>query len=389
LVQTALLFSSEKYQGNVDTYTMEMCDAPYQTRTVANATSQVILINNVCRNGSPKAKYSDWYSWLPYAKYGGQQVFNGTMCDVWELSGGAGPYSYSNLMAVRHDNNSIPQYFSAESSYKNTTSRTQFTYIDFLPNQQFSSDFFDIPWECAGNGRVCQGSGVQVRDDFVRFHEPNNYDLANQNVGDVLGDATFLCSSLLGNLEPAYQWVSQFQVQVNTSWGNYGLCNFGNCWGLNQQLVGREASSGIAPLGGQCARDTAYGVWYSMPALGQCAAGQSVGDNGCTWKTLQRLKTIDSDCLVKQHDFLDVCEKDGCFPFSNAAKILQNALDHENPALGGCPFIDPPSSDTALTPSLPTRYSTDTTYHTGADALIDSLESIRQMLDVVSISMKQ
>jgi len=96
----------------------------------------------------------------------------------------------------------------------------------------------------------------------------NDFWLNNTNTADIAGDAYFICTS---GMEMSYfQWVSQWQVQVNTTWGQYQLCNFGIvshimltvwidldrffltashilgvCLGGDSDLVGREMSDGL------------------------------------------------------------------------------------------------------------------------------------------------
>jgi len=64
--------------------------------------------------------------------------------------------------------------------------------------------------------------------------------------------ANFLCTAVVSGGYPYFEWVSQWQIQVNTTWGEYAFCNFGTCIMGDDHLVGREAANGLGePLAGQ------------------------------------------------------------------------------------------------------------------------------------------
>jgi hypothetical protein len=60
-----------------------------------------------------------------------------------------------------------------------------------------------------------------------------------------MGDTTFFCSAVIYGGFSYFEWISQWQMEVNSTWGQYTLCNFGSCVGGDNQLVGREASDGL------------------------------------------------------------------------------------------------------------------------------------------------
>ncbi len=98
------------------------------------------------------------------------------------------------------------------------------------------------------------------------------------------------------------------------------------CIGENDIAVGREASFGVKDdwyvrsqsqpssstahtyslttpysSSGQCSDNSDVGTWFSLPAFGKCATADQPFDmnKNCTWRINQRVKTIDSKCLLE------------------------------------------------------------------------------------------
>jgi len=62
----------------------------------------------------------------------------------------------------------------------------------------------------------------------------------------------FICIAMVSGDYSYFEWISQWQLLVNTTWGEYAYCNFGTCLMGDKHLVGREAANGFgAPLAGQ------------------------------------------------------------------------------------------------------------------------------------------
>ena len=128
---------------------------------------------------------------------------------------------------------------------------------------------------------------------------------------------------------------------MNTTWGQYGYCNDGQCKGGDDTSVGREAAFGVMPAGGQCSQNHSLtGTWYSMREGARCNGDSYPGDGSstCAWKTMKILKNITSDCL-KSIGFLDACEQDDFnFPYDHSTAALIDALEN-GPENGGCPSV--------------------------------------------------
>jgi hypothetical protein len=44
------------------------------------------------------------------------------------------------------------------------------------------------------------------------------------------------------------------------------------------------------------------GIWYSHPEGGECAPGQQIGHNGCTWRSIRRERAINASCMYHRID---------------------------------------------------------------------------------------
>merc|ERR1712000_513131 len=90
-------------------------------------------------------------------------------------------------------------------------------------------------------------------------------------------------------------FVSLSQVQVNNSWGQYGICYQGYCNGGNNYSVGRAASFRVKELEGQCTDNSDTGSWFSLTSGARCTG--EIGTNNCAWKEISRETTITVECL--------------------------------------------------------------------------------------------
>ena len=59
------------------------------------------------------------------------------------------------------------------------------------------------------------------------LNETSKYDISNQDTADWLGDTLFTCLDVTsGHTESdQYSTISLFEVEVDTRWGAYSLCN--------------------------------------------------------------------------------------------------------------------------------------------------------------------
>jgi hypothetical protein len=74
-------------------------------------------------------------------------------------------------------------------------------------------------------------------------------------------------------------------------------------------------------------------------------------DGSCTWRVVEREKTVDLNCLVLQHSFTDVCRQDGSTPpYPRAEGVLAAVFESDDPTKGGCPALDPPVDANANNP---------------------------------------
>ena len=185
-----------------------------------------------------------------------------------------------------------------------------------------------------------------VNTTMYIFHPAAQFNIAGQDLGDAAGDVLFTCLDLMSSSNAAYDhgyaWISQWTVEILPVWGQYQNCNGYDppqCLGANSWWVGREAAEGLAQNNaGQCTFSNEVGEWWSLPVDGHCPSNQTAPDGiACTWRAAERVKTINSACLFKLHNFRSLCESDKRSPFVNATRAFLRAFASEDTGGGGCP----------------------------------------------------
>ena len=110
--------------------------------------------------------------------------------------------------------------------------------------------------------------------------------------------------------------------------------------GAENHYVGREASMMMGfPHHGQCSPSnlTLVGTWWSLSSGGQCTgnAVPSGSPDGCTWRIVERVKTIDGTCLFKDLAYKQQCMADHLPPWTSATATFSKAFSANNSG-GGC-----------------------------------------------------
>ena len=114
--------------------------------------------------------------------------------------------------------------------------------------------------------------------------------------------------------------------------------------GGNDWSVGREATAGILEYNGQCADLSDVGAWYSLRSGARCNSDDPLPllhEGKCAWEVKELVKTISLQCLVEEHQLLELCANDNQLPYESAAEALQLAFASEDPTKGGCPDVAP------------------------------------------------
>eukprot|EP01102_Stenamoeba_stenopodia_P009548 TRINITY_DN2828_c0_g1_i1.p1 TRINITY_DN2828_c0_g1~~TRINITY_DN2828_c0_g1_i1.p1 ORF type:complete len:447 (-),score=77.83 TRINITY_DN2828_c0_g1_i1:47-1387(-) len=342
------MWYDEIYEGERVDFTIPFSSyGIWNYTSLANNVSNYFLINEICRTLPGVGSFKSLFSWITYSNYNGQVTIDGRLCNEWLLPV---PQLGGNLVLdVLASNSSVPVRFSAPFKPFTSTENGNITYI-------FSTQFtvepidpsvFEIPDNCY-HQLVCP-AGPTVNTSFYLFHSVDDYTLINTNVADLLGDVGFVCQALLGDAFTYFSWISEYEMEVNTTWGQYGFCNFGSCIGGASDRIGKEAPDGVTVQGGQCANNSDIGNWFSLPpfnsSLCPSYANGTVGINGtewygCGWNVIKKVKTIDGTCLQK-NGFEQACRNDTTFPFPTAQTVWKAAFATEDPNQGGCPEIGP------------------------------------------------
>lgn len=315
---------------------------------MANGT--YISINKVCRT-MPKKKFADMWAWIksPLAKFNGTHTINGVQCNAWRLTI---PKVTDVCLCVTNRNTPLQLNVTAKASGlpgMNVTgsSFTMFQYFGFTPGP-VSSSVFALPAECVEPSPICKGGGIQTLQMVVAQPSYNisKYEIINQDTADWLGDTFFTCYDVVSNHTDSDQYsvISLFEVDVDTSWGAYSLCNGypGLCWGTDNFHVGREAPAGIKKYGGQCSDNTDTGSWYSLPGPGRCNTTDQVLGRDCTWKVKSRVRTVEIKCVFIENGMLETCKEEKSLPFTKSEAIFFRSLTAAV-GQGGCPDVPPPS----------------------------------------------
>ena len=211
------------------------------------------------------------------------------------------------------------------------------------PEQKFvKGPYCDKPEPACPNGEI-------KTIDAVLFHPRGKYNLAGQDVGDLLGDTFFLCTtgSSASSGGSQYSVVSRWTLRVWSGFGEYSLCNGYPpvCMGQETFLVGREAATGWKDRCGQCADNSEdVGSWFSLSAAGECSAGQEPDGKVCSWKAVKKVKTVDVKCPAFAHLFT-TCEAESSLPLTASAQVLIQIFASDEPANGGCPPIAHAAAD--------------------------------------------
>jgi hypothetical protein len=157
--------------------------------------------------------------------------------------------------------------------------------------------------------------------------------LRNKDSADAAGDLSYLFESYPQKVMPAdcseeplppscwrpssvAPMIGQFQVEVDGRYGFYEECNPSTTGGTQEffclggsnrsraQRPRRQAcrcSEGDHPVG----REPAFGVgglWYSTPVEGECAEGQPLGSDGCSWRLLRTVRYVSFACMRSRID---------------------------------------------------------------------------------------
>ncbi|KAL6079980.1 hypothetical protein QOT17_000366 [Balamuthia mandrillaris] len=324
-------------------------------------TTQVVSSNGQCRY-YPSSPFPNMFGWLPHSSYEGKEpcplptwtanTLRAQMCEQWSWTDPEDPTKMTfRLYALPAQN--VPIMLTI-----GTPKKVQQTWVfnTFVPGPiHFEKRPTCPPPSSCGDGNV-------EKMVMYRFHEPGDYSLANQNTGDLLGDTAFICYALLNRVFMEYHQVSAFLVQVNKTWGQYAMCNYGHCIGGDNTTVGRGSSFGLDKRKeGQCSSNEEYGNWYSLPAGGECKKQELSRRGGagssCSWQNGGKIKTVGKDCLVER-GFMLACLSDSGYPLPSAQKILQNAIAKDDPNQGGCPPIEgatsfPSKLSSSFLPSSP------------------------------------
>jgi len=280
--------------------------------------------------------YSNLQTTLNRAKFVNSTVENGQTFEYWSKKiPFFGEFVYKVLILNATSRQAVPVQTSGFFTVKKVDYHITTGYDNVKPQTSIPDKIFARPQFCV-IPHICALAPVMPMDVW-RLHHPGDYNLTNHNAADILGEAVFLCQVVLGNRVSSSNYLSLFSIVANHTWGVYTPCNK-ECVGGSLVLVGREASEGLKARGGQCADNENTGSWYSLTSQAECSQN-APNWNDCAWLFGSRTKTVSLDCL-KTNGILEACQKDVDLPYTNAAKIMLNAMKFNQTSQGGCPAVD-------------------------------------------------
>jgi hypothetical protein len=315
--------------------------------------------------------FEDKFAWLTDPTtadeliQGGSMLVRGVACDWWNLSIPAAKVNHSLCvntkeslpvrLVVRELSKGLP---GMDVNFGVQSRVTDFVAPFVVGESSVNASTFELPPQCTSEyrARLCPApkretsartNAIPIQKIELYLAHPNStFDVANQDTADALGDVVFLCDEGFARKINGYNVASKWELEVDARFGQYALCNGepGVCFGGNQIAVGRESAFGaVGKDGGKCTANENIGSWYSMPRAGECAQGTSIGTDGCTWRTLKRLHTLELTCVLNAAsgkdqglDMLKVCAEEKYPPYPKSTKIFESAFK-KGPQ--GCPDV--------------------------------------------------
>ena len=196
------------------------------------------------QGGPRRSSLTDPWAWLFVAAHmGTREAYDGT-CDVWRAK-------IPGFFGVQ---GSVEACFGADGAARDVTQSFSGRGWGFQQSMVFSNvsvgplpdEAFAPSYACAENFPAvpCEGRGVETLQ-LYRIGGAEPLELRNRNTGDDLGDLSFLCTQDSG-AQYQQKLVTWWSVEVNTSYGQYALCNFNGtrnvCSSGALDRVGRRGS---------------------------------------------------------------------------------------------------------------------------------------------------
>ena len=306
-------------------------------------------------------KFVDMFGWVSnplLSEYAGERTVAGRKCSLWLLRS-------NHSMSLCADGD-IPVELNMTLSYSGIPGTTSYQFGTVVTGDQVPESLFVTPEACKKLAPPCEsgrGQGPVLLDAYV-FHPAMttaDYNIEDQDIADLEGDAFFICADRIMNqssstIDHNYTRISHYVLEISPAFGQYAVCNGYPdtsppgplCFGGDPRLVGKEAPFFVGDGESRCSDESPSGFWYSVPKAGHCPAGQSpsstAATSGCTWAIQKRVKTIQQNCLLKTHHFLDIC-KEGT---AKSVAALRAAFASEDLASGGCPDVGGPEEETLV-----------------------------------------
>eukprot|EP00040_Diaphanoeca_grandis_P016258 m.83820 g.83820 ORF g.83820 m.83820 type:complete len:451 (-) comp25675_c0_seq2:185-1537(-) len=301
---------------------------------VATTKHTNVIDNGVCR--VVNEQFQDFFGWVsnPNAVFIGQTTFDHRACNHWGLPEPNQPGKNAIEVCLDLQTN-VPVVLVIGT-------HTEWIFGEPVQIGPPKQSAFDVRSVCDSVPPACP-NGVVESLEAVVFHPRGMYNIAGQDVGDLLGDTFFLCAAGPSATSAGQQYsvVSKWELEVWTGYGQYALCNGypPTCIGNETFLVGREAATGFKDLGGQCTNNSNdIGSWFSLSAAGQCETNQQPDGKTCSWKAVRKVKSVNVTC-PSFDGFFRTCDSETTLPLTASATKLAQIFNSDLPTVGGCPAL--------------------------------------------------
>jgi hypothetical protein len=212
-------------------------DPNYQNISIFLEPASALLdMNGVCRP-LPGSTYGNMFSFLASSltHYTGSTACAAGTCDSWFFTFTKPAPSSNQINITGLFANNIPvsleisQNDSATLPGMNSSGAVDL--YEFISFKAGAPPAWAPPPQCFSPAPHCKGGSTPVQTVEMVVAQPgyetSKYDISNQDTADWLGDTLFTCLDVTsGHTESdQYSTISLFEVEVDTRWGAYSLCN--------------------------------------------------------------------------------------------------------------------------------------------------------------------
>lgn len=176
-------------------------------------------------------KFVDLFGWASnpqLSEYVGERTVAGRGCSLWRLRS-------NTSMSLCADGDQPVELNITLSISGIPASNTSYQFGSLTLGDQVPPSLLEKPMICNEVAPPCEsgrGKAADLLDAYV-FHpgmSAIDYNIEDQNIADLIGDAFFICGDKLNNASKAtidhnYTLISRYTLEISSAFGQYGVCN--------------------------------------------------------------------------------------------------------------------------------------------------------------------